>query len=361
MKIFMDYLVNNYVLLIMLIGIIFLSIYDVFLDKSMVFKLRLACYTLFTLSVFEGLETYCANLETFTRWRIFFSAVCYSLRPVVILIIIFLVYAKTKKYIIIPAIINVFFSFSAFFTGVVFTFDRKMNYFVRGPLGYATYVICGFYLLVLVVLTFRSTNRFFLEENLLILFFTFATIGAAMLALLRSADILANPTYAAAILLYYLYTYSQYTKKDTLTGLFNRQSFYSDFDKYGEVFSGVISIDMNELKWLNDNYGHSAGDKALKTVSDCFVKNCNSLDKVYRIGGDEFMILCRRRTKEDMELMVENMRKSIDEAGYSCAFGLSAGKTPDEMVKEADELMYADKEKIKAEMKVTGATIHFRD
>ena len=95
-------------------------------------------------------------------------------------------------------------------------------------------------------------------------------------------------------MLYYLYTYSQYTKRDALTGLLNRQSYYSHIEKNGETIGAVISIDMNELKWLNDNYGHEAGDKGLATVSKCFKTNVSRRDKVYRIGGDEFMVLCSK-------------------------------------------------------------------
>ncbi|MBO7339549.1 MAG: GGDEF domain-containing protein [Lachnospiraceae bacterium] len=359
MRFLSEYFTQNYVLLIMLGGMLILSAYDVYLEKKMIYMLRVALCTLLALSVFEWAEEIVSNLDHRTIWRVLFSAVCYSLRPIIILQIICLVTKKMNKIMMIPAVINVLLSFSALFSSVVFSFTSD-NYFQRGPLGYSAYVISVFYVVGLLVVSIRSVPKHSQEESVFVFFLAFAAIGAAIMAY-EGFDEAVKVTYAAEILLYYLYTYGQFTKRDTLTGLYNRQSFYGDIEKSSESIGGVISIDMNELKWLNDTLGHSAGDKALKTVSDTFVKYADAHGRIYRIGGDEFVIFCRKRFVKDMEKTVEKMRKSIDDAGYSCAFGISSGKSVTDMIHEADEKMYQDKARIKSEMGTGGKLIHFRD
>ncbi|MBO4749285.1 MAG: GGDEF domain-containing protein [Lachnospiraceae bacterium] len=359
MKYLFEYFTSNYVLLVMLGGMFMLSAYDVFLEKKMIYMLRVALVTLLALSVFEWAEDLCSRLDHPTIWRVLLSAVCYSLRPIIILMIICLVIKKVNKLVMIPAILNVVLSFSAFFSDIVFSYTAD-NRFQRGPLGYSAYVISLFYVLGLLVVSIRTVPKHSQEESVVVFFLAFAAIGAAWLAL-SAYDNVVNVTYAAEILLYYLYTYSLFTKRDTLTGLYNRQSFYGDMEKYPESIGGVISIDMNELKWINDTLGHAAGDAALKAVSDIFVKYADAHGRIYRIGGDEFIVFCRKRFVKDMQKTVDKMRTAIDEAGYSCAFGISDGKSVEEMIHEADERMYEDKARIKAEIGTGGRLVHLRN
>lgn len=361
MHIFENYLINNYVLMLMLIGMLTLSVYDVFLRKDMIRDLRIAIVLIFVLSIFDTAEQYFHDLTYLSVWRLVFSALCYSLRPIIILQTLFIVYDKASRLLSIPAAINVFFAFSCFFTDIVYSYTEE-NHFKRGPLGYTPYIVCLFYIIILVIVSIREVSDHSLEESLVLFVMVLASVGAALLALMEiGSGELVNHTFGACIMMYYLYTYSQYTKRDALTGLLNRQSYYSHIERFSDIISGVISIDMNELKWLNDNYGHAAGDKGISTVAKCFKSNSSKYDKVYRIGGDEFMVLCNKRSERSIEDKVNAIRKAVDESGYSCAYGYSKEGSVEDMIKKADELMYEDKAKIKAEMKETGKLIHFRD
>lgn len=361
MNILDNYLVNNYVLLLMLIGMMALSAYDVFLRKDMIRDLRITIILIFLLSVSDSFETYYGNLAYLSVWRVIFSAIGYSLRPIIILETIFIVYDKASRLLSIPALINIVLSFSGLFSGIVFYFTDD-NHFQRGPLGYTQYIVCAFYVVVLLIISIRVVSDHSIQESLILFVMAVSAVGAAMFGLFgyESSD-LVNHTFGACIMLYYLYTYSQYTKRDALTGLLNRQSYYSHIEKNGETIGAVISIDMNELKWLNDNYGHEAGDKGLATVSKCIKDNVSRRDKVYRIGGDEFMVLCSKSSSGSVAEKEETMRKAVDDSGYSCAFGYSDSGSVEEMIKKADEHMYEDKARIKAEMKEGKRQIHFRD
>lgn len=135
---------------------------------------------------------------------------------------------------------------------------------------------------------------------------------------------------------------------DSLTGLYNRNKFLEDIEKLknGENTAfGVLYMDLNGLKQINDNFGHSAGDEALKKmadiISEAFVNECS-----YRVGGDEFVVLCRNCTKEEFLQKVGKLQDIIDNSDYSSAIGYqysdNAG-TVDEIIKMADEKMYRDK------------------
>ena len=106
---------------------------------------------------------------------------------------------------------------------------------------------------------------------------------------------------------------------------------------------------MNGLKVLNDTVGHAAGDEALVTLSLCFMKALRNKQSGYRIGGDEFLILCRKTPKEEVIRIVDEIRQSVSETEYSCAIGYSfnlEGKKPiNDLLKESDEMMYSEKEK----------------
>lgn len=84
--------------------------------------------------------------------------------------------------------------------------------------------------------------------------------------------------------------------RDTMTGLFNRHGYYKMLDEYmcradlKDGYIHIMSIDMDGMKFINDNFGHHEGDNAIKavatTIKDCFAQPCVSA----RFGGDEFMV-----------------------------------------------------------------------
>jgi diguanylate cyclase (GGDEF)-like protein/PAS domain S-box-containing protein len=86
---------------------------------------------------------------------------------------------------------------------------------------------------------------------------------------------------------------------DSLTGLLNRSKFNVDMSEWlykykNEYFLfALISVDLDRFKFINDNYGHPVGDYCLRVVSERMKSCIRKSDRVYRYGGDEFMILVR--------------------------------------------------------------------
>ena len=354
-----ELLAENYALIVLLLGMYIVTLFDVFLEKRTLYLLRGTILSIAVLTVFDKAELYCSTFDYPTAWRVLFSALCYTLRPVVVLLLILVASRKRKIWMLIPAALNTLIAFSAFFTDIGYYFDEQNN-FGRGPLGLTPYVVMFFYVLVLFLRSFRVFAMRNSEEALILLFLAItATVGSLLTAMSLEIDV--NLAFAAEVELYYLYIYAQSTKRDALTGLFNRQSFYSDLRKHQSSLTGVVSIDMNELKWLNDTQGHEAGDRALKEISAVFLAASTGRDRVYRTGGDEFIMLCRSGSEKEIAALVDRMRSNVQAAGYSCAFGLSAGKQAGEMMQEADARMYADKARLKAEAAASGKALHMRD
>ena len=152
--------------------------------------------------------------------------------------------------------------------------------------------------------------------------------------------------FTSAIVLYYLFIYIHLSKIDSLTLLSNRQNYYADMRSNSKSITGVVSIDMNDLKILNDKYGHEAGDEALKKVADIMRDYVCKEATVYRVGGDEFMIFFKDATEEEISKNIDLMREKINESGYSCAFGYAMrenGETIEDTIRRSDVKMYEDK------------------
>jgi len=149
---------------------------------------------------------------------------------------------------------------------------------------------------------------------------------------------------------------------DILTDLYNRNFFEEEISRLNTRRQYPVSIviaDINGLKFVNDTFGHSQGDKLLKDIAKILRSVSRKEDAVSRIGGDEFAIIlpqsdeniartfCNRVGNECKEYN----RKSIHKPKLSIALGFvtQSGqyKSIDEALKKADESMYAEKMRMK--------------
>ena len=150
----------------------------------------------------------------------------------------------------------------------------------------------------------------------------------------------------------------QRSERDNLTYLFNRNKLESmRKSDYRELEScGVIWFDINELKTINDTYGHAAGDQLIKLAADS-VRSITGRDvHAYRMGGDEFMVVaCNMGMREiDGLIRLWDSRLSYlnEYARFPCtmAYGRAWGEAPinlDELIRQADENMYDQKQDLK--------------
>jgi diguanylate cyclase (GGDEF)-like protein len=157
---------------------------------------------------------------------------------------------------------------------------------------------------------------------------------------------------ALDITFYYLYLHIEHFRFDITTGILNREAFLADIDKLGSArISHIVCIDLNELKRLNDNYGHTEGDKALRATARALRESCVRGCRVYRVGGDEFAAICCGMTTDEVAEMAGRMQENVKKSGYVCAVGSAAWpreKSFTEVYREADDNMYTNKREIKA-------------
>ncbi|MBN2696181.1 MAG: diguanylate cyclase [Bacilli bacterium] len=105
--------------------------------------------------------------------------------------------------------------------------------------------------------------------------------------------------------------------QDYLTGLYNRR-YYSEvlhaLDKEHKYPLGIMMIDMNGLKVINDAYGHAAGDEALVKIAKILSSSVKPEGVVARIGGDEFAIVYPNTSKEEMEQLIKTILDQLEKA-----------------------------------------------
>ena len=151
---------------------------------------------------------------------------------------------------------------------------------------------------------------------------------------------------------------------DDLTGCYNRRhgmytlrEWFARSKRYGTPFS-MIYFDLNGLKTINDKYGHQAGDLLLRSVVGACKKLLRESDTLFRMGGDEFMVLCPDTDKRGAFICAERMQESVRgvtivDQTVSFAYGIAHSsedyKDMDEMLHSADTSMYECKKKMHGE------------
>lgn len=142
------------------------------------------------------------------------------------------------------------------------------------------------------------------------------------------------------------------SSKDMLTGILNRNEMSSYLEKIsvGEVGAnrsvGVVFADLNGLKEVNDSKGHAAGDELLRNGTDVLQTVFKS-DKIFRAGGDEFVVIALGVTQTELDEKIEQVRRESEKRG-NVSFALGGSVEPDnrdvnKALHEADERMYEDK------------------
>lgn len=144
---------------------------------------------------------------------------------------------------------------------------------------------------------------------------------------------------------------------DAPTGIFNRNYFENQMEHYRKTGLRGLSflmVDFDGLKLVNDTLGHSTGDRYLKTVADLLSETFQSAELVARIGGDEFIVILKDWTDNQIQEKKISIKAAIDDINFNehrIPFSLSIGyasyspsnSTIEDMLKAADDYMYREK------------------
>lgn len=141
---------------------------------------------------------------------------------------------------------------------------------------------------------------------------------------------------------------------DALTGCLNRHAYETDINKLDLKKEWIyISLDLNSLKHINDTYGHDVGDEMICAAAACMTASFGEFGKVYRIGGDEFVVIVTQKPDE-LDVMTKHFDSSVAEwrgkivdsmtISYGCVRSLEEDwELVHDIEKEADRRMYASK------------------
>jgi len=166
-----------------------------------------------------------------------------------------------------------------------------------------------------------------------------------------------------------------YAELDTLTKLQNRKTFDENFDRFismveqasmrrddeteeeqrdtNDRFCWLGVADIDKFKRINDTFGHLFGDEVLIRIAELMKKSFRGSDKLFRFGGEEFVVLLRFVSAENAELVFERFRAAVEGHEFpqvgqvTCSLGyvqIDATLTPAEILGRADEALYFCKE-----------------
>ena len=147
---------------------------------------------------------------------------------------------------------------------------------------------------------------------------------------------------------------------DRLTGLANRHKLDEILDhefsrtlRYNNHM-GVIIMDIDHFKQINDTYGHQTGDLFLQEIAEILQDHTRKTDTVGRWGGEEFMIICPKTSKQGIVEVAEHLRQAVSNhtfakvGHHTASFGATLSKTPDNIdsiIRRADKALYQAKDK----------------
>ncbi len=157
--------------------------------------------------------------------------------------------------------------------------------------------------------------------------------------------------------------------RDALTNLNNPRSYQEHMDELSKkkLPYGLIFMDLNDFKQVNDTYGHDAGDALLNIVAKRLQNSIREKDKAFRIGGDEFVVVIHgTHDKKFYEGVIARMRQNVARdvvlSNVTLQVSISAGyaRCPEDgtkfedVVKKADDAMYHNKRLYKSQKKQAG-------
>jgi diguanylate cyclase (GGDEF)-like protein len=149
------------------------------------------------------------------------------------------------------------------------------------------------------------------------------------------------------------------TVTDPLTGAYNRRHMETCLDEVIErqhrtgAHAALLLIDIDQFKLINDRLGHAAGDSVLRTVVALVADRVRRLDRVFRIGGDEFLLLLPDTDLSAAQTVAEDLRARIaaaampDAAPVTVSIGLASlgnGQQIDDWMQQADAALYRAKQ-----------------
>lgn len=293
--------------------------------------------------------------------NIMFNVLGFALTPLIPIALISIFDTKAMQrhlILLLPSLVNIFIVVLSPIYGWIFFVDAN-NLYSRGSYFYIFIIIYIINIVLLAISTIRLCEKSLYPIKWKILFLTVFTIVGTSIQLVFPSIHASWHCVTLSLLILYILLSEFDGSFDTLTGLYNRAA----FDKSTKQLTdkkrfAIIAMDINEFKEINDTHGHDYGDIVLKEVASIIKESFSDDCSWFRIGGDEFCVICMDTNVESLKSNLKSMvnrlsKKRIDDSWLptvSYGYSIYKGEQPfvfQNLMNEADAQMYFFKKQLK--------------
>lgn len=265
---------------------------------------------------------------------------------------------------LIPVLINFVFALLSIFINSLFIVDGD-NRYQSGPLYFIVLLATYGYLAAAFILLFVRRSRLLSEEfRVLSFIYLLPALGGALQILLPGTFLMWSLT-AGALIVLYVYVQERLIQIDSLTGASTRRSFVQRLNQAKDQCSsspvGIIFLDIDDFKLINDSLGHKEGDEALRAFATTIKSVLRKDDTLARFGGDEFALLVMVEDEDGLRAVVRKIDAALDSYNrvsnkpykLRCSIGAQLYERPlygdiNLLLEEVDKMMYEHKRLKKA-------------
>ncbi|AND85749.1 diguanylate cyclase [Clostridium tyrobutyricum] len=264
-----------------------------------------------------------------------------------------------KIFLFLPIIINSVFVITNPYSKFMFNINSQ-NVYTRGPFIFITLISTCIFLLYSFL--FSCKNKYKIDKNeflIIVLFIISIFLGTVIQLIFKLIVSLSVNSYILIVV--YMFYQNKMLQTDSLTGAYNREKLIVKINRiitgnYKQKFC-VVFIDLDNFKYINDNWGHNEGDTALIIVVNLIKVVLNKDDFITRYGGDEFVIFLNVENREEIKNIISRILQLFDKYNrkniksykltFSYGYKLYDSSSPlhfNEYINDVDNLMYKTKQ-----------------
>jgi diguanylate cyclase (GGDEF)-like protein len=264
-----------------------------------------------------------------------------------------------KDFLALPLYLNALMCVISYKTGWIFFFNAE-NQYRRGNLFLLPTLISMFYFVLLMKRIIKNNIDYEKSDKKVLIPIFLIPIFGTVIQLLFKDVLLIWGSVSISLLLYYIFLRELQFNYDVQTGIRNQVAFKKEMEQYlkDDKNAVIVVLDLNDLKVTNDQYGHKAGDEIILNAAKIINESFNGIGKAFRIGGDEFCVICQELSKDLANSALTNMQHLLDTKNQkskhkivlaygSACYRKAEGKDIYSVFTQADQAMYTHKAKLK--------------
>lgn len=256
-----------------------------------------------------------------------------------------------------PLIIVVVYSLLSYKFNYIFEITEN-NKYIRGEMFFISPSASCFYFMINLMFLWKNRTVLWKDELFIFGLCIFIPLILGIIQIKYPVILAIWSSWSIVVSCIYIYILHDKSRKDFLTGLGNRveyNEYIYNLKRKKHVELSVINIDLDGLKYINDNYGHHEGDETIKVFSKLLRETFARKTKSIRLGGDEFTILIEESNKENIEWNIKVLSQKFDEYNknmnkpYIIKFSYGIGvynpeqESIEDLMRRCDDLMYMHK------------------